>query len=870
MDLYKIYAMLLEWYTANGIFGDWNFFEILSSKSIKTPFSGMGKLHLLRKMADRVTKDHDQLKGEPIMKKAIAAALSALIVLPGLAVPMSAATAVSTSVNAPVVTYRQGEPTSEEMLAVIAKIKPLLSIPDRYSEFNWYYSAGSVDFPPTWSFTWSAPDSYSSISATCDDDGHLLSFYADKDINADADSASLLPNYLKAELVDTARAFLTKIEPEFAEQFVLTSTSGYGKSERYTYLFRREIHGIPLPSDTIRISLDNQTGAVLGYDSTFHRNAVIPSADQILSEDQAKEKLKANFTMTLAYREKRVPKEDGTFDYVGYLVYTPSNSSIAIDAHTGEIYENMTTWQAADGSANMADKGYDMAAENTAMNGYYQYTEQELEQSELLSTLIPKETAIATVTGNPALYFPNGLTTVDARLTKTSASGRYPIADGDETYRWQLHFSNPNQDGYGYSYASATVDAQSGAILSFDARPYSYWYYDENGLDAPDVAYTMEQAQPILEAFLKQQLPDQFANSVLSSSGPYNVIQFLLSDDGNQIPVYGAYSYTYSRVNEGVPYPYNSIYGSVDGVTGKITSFSYYWYDNVVFESPKDAVGADQAKDLLLAADGFGLNYQIKQTYTYQTDHISTIYADANSLSTQGDSEESEERDDLDDETPSDTVDDKDAANPGGQEEDDLDDVDDGIHYEESVRLVFSMYDTYPYTLSAVTGKQVGYDGEPYAGTQEYVYSDIEGHWAERDIRIFADINAGFSGGKFLPDQRITQSEFKDLMNAVGYYGADLSAESTDLTADVAITRTDAVKMIVRALGFEQVAELQGIFRVDFTDGSDIQAKDIGYIAIAQGLSIIAGGDGNFRPYDPITRAEAVKLLSNTLATGKR
>ena len=36
-------------------------------------------------------------------------------------------------------------------------------------------------------------------------------------------------------------------------------------------------------------------------------------------------------------------------------------------------------------------------------------------------------------------------------------------------------------------------------------------------------------------------------------------------------------------VNEGIEYPYNYLYGSVDGVTGKIYSFGSYWNENVEF-----------------------------------------------------------------------------------------------------------------------------------------------------------------------------------------------------------------------------------------------------------------------------------------------
>mgnify|MGYP006954368106 FL=1 len=91
---------------------------------------------------------------------------------------------------------------------------------------------------------------------------------------------------------------------------------------------------------------------------------------------------------------------------------------------------------------------------------------------------------------------------------------------------------------------------------------------------------------------------------------PYDsvVIDYLeKGEDGTlENPVYRCTGVNFVRVNEGVDFNYNSVYGSVDRVTGKVTEFGYTWYDDVVFESPEGAITPEAAYDAMLNSDGFG------------------------------------------------------------------------------------------------------------------------------------------------------------------------------------------------------------------------------------------------------------------------
>ena len=70
--------------------------------------------------------------------------------------------------------------------------------------------------------------------------------------------------------------------------------------------------------------------------------------------------------------------------------------------------------------------------------------------------------------------------------------------------------------------------------------------------------------------------------------------------------------------------------------------------------------------------------------------------------------------------------------------------------------------------LNAVTGKIVGYDNEEIEDNS-YTYSDIDGHYAKEMIEKLAEYNIGFNGGKFLPDENITEHDFRELMSKIFY-----------------------------------------------------------------------------------------------------
>ncbi len=182
--------------------------------------------------------------------------------------------------------------------------------------------------------------------------------------------------------------------------------------------------------------------------------------------------------------------------------------------------------------------------------------------------------------------------------------------------------------------------------------------------------------------------------------------------------------------------------------------------------------------------------------------------------------------------------------------------------------------------------------GAALAVVPAMAFADTEGHWAQDSIQKWSEeyhIIQGYEDGTFHPDNSITRGAFAGIMDrflqfqsisgretfsdTAGSYWEDailkLHAAGVYLGTDGkalagnTITRQQAVTMIARA------------FHID-AETTDLSYSDAALIAeyarpavaemTAQGY-LNDSWDGNFRPTDPITRAEIINILSNMINT---
>ena len=167
--------------------------------------------------------------------------------------------------------------------------------------------------------------------------------------------------------------------------------------------------------------------------------------------------------------------------------------------------------------------------------------------------------------------------------------------------------------------------------------------------------------------------------------------------------------------------------------------------------------------------------------------------------------------------------------------------------------------------------------------------TDIKGHWSENYVRGLAEkgVIGGYEDNTFKPDQPVTRAElskmaaiafeiepeaptrgmFRDTDNSAWYSpyinalhkkGIVQGYEGEKFMPERNVTRAEALKILLESLG----AEIPGEIRSSFKDvKSDTWYEK--YIAYGTVKNIVSGYDGNlFKPDQPVTRAEAAKIIS--------
>lgn len=362
---------------------------------------------------------------------------------------------------------------------------------------------------------------------------------------------------------------------------------------------------------------------------------------------------------------------------------------------------------------------------------------------------------------------------------------------------------------------TVTVDAKTGELIRVSS---SGWLPEEN------VERTVDhtQAQEKAEAFLQAQCAGQYAKTALYDS-------YDAAENDESI----SHSFTYSQKENGYFFADNSIYVGVDATDGSVSSYNKYFDDEVTFASAEGIITAGQALDAWLDTYTVTLRYvQVPTAVDYSKPEYKAL-------------------------------------------------MDYGISYLYKLVLGYTLErEDYLLGIDAATGKPVE---SPWSYEEtSMTYSDLNGHWAKSQVERLARYGVGYTGGQFRPDSALTQLDLIALLASTEGYTYDSAAESAadslyefaynlgllkrEERADSKVmTRAETVKLVLDAMGYGPVARLEGIFCTKFADDSAIPADCYGYVALGQGLGMINGSGGSFRPNDAATRAQAAVMLYNLM-----
>ncbi len=396
------------------------------------------------------------------------------------------------------------------------------------------------------------------------------------------------------------------------------------------------------------------------------------------------------------------------------------------------------------------------------------------------------------------------------KMNDSSLYGGQKMEDAAWSFSWSFNDKEKNT----YSYIYGTVDAVTGEVKSFSISS-SENEFKSNGVPK----YTKEQCRKIAEDFLKNIQPAKFSTS------EYREQNYEIYGDPKNIP---SYSMNYIRRENGISVPFNNLSATVSTYTGKVTSFYMNW-QNLDFPEAKGIISMSDAYGKLYKKHDLALKYA--RMHNYERFNESTV-----------------------------------------------------------IKLIY-MLDDYYGMIDAKSGQFIDYNGNPVKDDNKITFTDIDGHKYENDIKLLAELGIIDSDeSKFDPDSKISQKYFvKLLMKATqpDYYPIPYAASDSeydryydmaimqnilakkDKNPEASVTRMEASKMTIKALGVGFVADLGSIFNLNFSDASNITSENKGYAAIATALGIVDVTDGSFGPNHELTKAEAANLLIGYLKVEK-
>ncbi len=487
-----------------------------------------------------------------------------------------------------------------------------------------------------------------------------------------------------------------------------------------------------------------------------------------------------------------------------YLAYAPiyDNSSYGIDAFTGEKRRMSSDIVFTfNDSITMARQ-----KANVEAAAGVQLSPEEIKAVEDASKLISQEDAERIARSCEFLKLTDSF-----KLQSYYFNSSWP----DRTqYSWSLYFTKPDDDKNAYTdYVNVMIDAKTGVITGFNRGT------PVNPVSKP--VNNVTKAKADTDAFINKYYP-QYVKQI-----EYDKLTSESNIPGSDQNT--NYSFVYYRMANGIPFPDNGINISYDNTNGMINGFSINWF-NTSFPNNK-VIGIDAASEKLF--DKVGLEQQYRLDYTVSNAKILP------------------------------------AASPENAK----------------AVLVYVLKNSKPQLISATDGALLNADGSEYKEPVKVSYTDIKGNAAEKQIMVLADNGIYLEGSQFKPNATITQLDFLTLLSkTLSYYGPVITPKSTSQDIDelyvflqregiikagekataANVTREEAVKYLVRALKFDKVADIKGIFNISFKDKASISPNLTGYVSIAAGLGIV-GKSGNFNPKAKITRGESAIMIYNYL-----
>jgi Zn-dependent metalloprotease len=477
---------------------------------------------------------------------------------------------------------------------------------------------------------------------------------------------------------------------------------------------------------------------------------------------------------------------------------------VYVPKERGSVWIDALTGEKISAPAYYYAGGVEKVADEAKMEN--ELTPEELNAIDEISQLINAEEAEEILRGWNEIGFDDGYEMVSSRLEKA-----WPDRN---RFRWSMSFKKTVEDDgetrteYGYG----SVDAESGEILSFGNS------FDGSDL-SDEIAYGEEEALEAVEDFLRRFAPERMDDYVYEND--LEAVAFEKEENRRK-------SFNFTRRVEGIPFRSNSITVGFDAAEGRVLSYRLTHF-HVGFPSAKGVASIESAYGALNEKIGLELLYV----------PVEEEYSSRMSI----------------------------RENETGE-----------------VRLVYGLKPMKPAILEAEKLVLLNQNGSLYKEPEVSAYEDLKDHYSQEAVETLAENGIYLEGDYYRPDESITQKDFFILfIHTMGYYVPDERDDEfiegmyayllrqeiiakEEINQEAIVKRIDAVKYIIRGLGYEKVALLDEIFSKGFADVDESYPELRGYVAIANGLGIVEGHAGSFYPESRLKRGDAAIMIYNRLS----
>ncbi|WP_167357000.1 YcdB/YcdC domain-containing protein [Paenibacillus pectinilyticus] len=709
----------------------------------------------------------------------------------------------------------------------IERAKTYITLPADYSfqsiGLNAYYGMNGKSVP-TWNISYvkKVKDRYygSANIAINGLDGTLVS-YSMNDNDPDH-KLSYPPKVDYQAAKELAAAFVAKVNPSKQKELLYNDTAEKAfrtpldGNYQYGIRYDRSVGGIPYAGNGLNVSV-NGDGQITNYNYNWDDNIVFDQTSTPISKEKAAQLFHDKLDLSLQYqipyntRGKKLP-------IISYFM-----NSFDLDATTGEV-----------------SNPFPQQAVNKPL------TDKPLGDKPTASLNLTKEEAVKKITTTFNL-------SSEYKLQEANYSETKDPETGETTSTWNMSWNKPVTDSSANSKMVlgsnvwANVNSKTGEITNFN---FYVPYTPDN--DKPVVGkISLDDAISKSNNFVKAQLPASTDQLVLSVQKDYP------EDVLKQMRVW---EISYKRVIDGVAANNEEVRVSIDRVTGEITNY-YANLSSVAYPATKPAViSVDKAKDLWLA------QYDIRLNYVAENDgYMGGLPIEKYKVMMAAG------------ELPMSPV----AANKDGQ---------------VKAKLVYSLIsknsNREAFLLDAESGQWRSAQSGDAISLEKITVSDIDNHWARNELQLMLDYQAlDVTDGKVNPDQTIKRGELVKMLviamnggNGGIYYGAERKASFADVSnsspyfayvenavdrglidvgsefnPEAKMDREAMAQLIVKALGYQNLAKYDGVFNNQFADAGKL--AHLGDAAIVVGLNIMSLTDGAFAPQAEVTKAQAASAF---------